>query len=523
MHGSPFLIVCLGNALSNYSMLFLAFCRIYLRMLVCIPGKKLRELLNLGEKLIGVVPSAQSGSLFNVRSPRQPHDPRKSRNVSAYICLQRVIPLLVKQSWCLSLSNLDFGDEKPDYLLGIKDSEPKPDDVGIEGSSDGQINSESERIPLPQEPLRVMDAKISQLLVTLRNHFSCIPDFRYMLGIKVKIPSFLRFKSEPFSCIWGHNASDGNLDEVEAVPAMYATVLKFSSSAPYGSIPSCHVPFLTGEPSKKNNSTDQKVSSEVVPFDNGLHEDNDSSKALVMIELEPREPTPGMVDVFIETNTENGQIIRGQLQSITIGIEDMFLKAIIPSDVLGEAIPAYYSDLFTSLWEACGSSSNFGHEIFPLQGGKGAAVISGTQSVKLLEVSASSLVRLTERHLAPYVVSVIGEPLVDKLRGGGIIRDVVWQDVDSGPSGDSANLITDLESSPLALKYIDEEDETKGDLAIDAGRGIGCIHILIFLPPRFHLLLQMEVGDVSTLVRIRTDHWPCLAYIDDYLEALYLK
>jgi AP-5 complex subunit beta-1 len=33
----------------------------------------------------------------------------------------------------------------------------------------------------------------------------------------------------------------------------------------------------------------------------------------------------------------------------------------------------------------------------------------------------------------------------------------------------------------------------------------------------------MEVGEVSTLVRIRTDHWPSLAYIDDYLEALYLS
>ncbi|KAK4800588.1 hypothetical protein SAY86_021075 [Trapa natans] len=496
--------------------------RIYLRMLVCIPGKKLRELLSLGEKLIGVVPSAQSGPFFNVHSPQQPLDPRKSRNVSAYIHIQRMMPLLVKQSWSLSLSALDFGDGKPDYLLSVKDNEPKPNDRGTEGSSDGQINSESERIPLPQEPLRVMDAKISQLLVTLRKHFACIPDFRYMLGIKVKIPCFLRFMSEPFSRIWGHNASDGNLDEVEALPAIYATVLKFSSSAPYGSITSCHIPFLIGEPSEKNSPIDQKVSTEIVLFDNGSHEDDNSSKALVMIELEPREPTPGMVDVFIETSTENGQIICGQLQSISIGIEDMFLKAIIPSDIPDDGVPTYCSDLFTSLWEAYGSPSNFGHETFPLQGGKGAAVIYGTQSVKLLEVSASSLIQLTEHHLALFVVSVTGDPLVDLLRDGGIIRDVVWKEVESDPSGDSTNLITNLESGPLALKYIDEDDEIKGDLAVDTRRSMGCIHILVFLPPRFHLLLQMEVGDISTLVRIRTDHWPCLAYIDDYLEALYL-
>ncbi|KAJ6901283.1 hypothetical protein NC651_019133 [Populus alba x Populus x berolinensis] len=48
---------------------------------------------------------------------------------------------------------------------------------------------------------------------------------------------------------------------------------------------------------------------------------------------------------------------------------------------------------------------------------------------------------------------------------------------------------------------------------------MGCFLVLIFLPPRFHLLLQMEVSDLSTLVRIRTDYWPCLAYVDDYLEV----
>ncbi|OWM89003.1 hypothetical protein CDL15_Pgr024021 [Punica granatum] len=496
--------------------------RIYLRMLVCIPGKKLRELLNLGENLIGVAPSAQSGSFFNVQSPRRPHDPKRSRNVSAYVHLQRVIPLLVRQSWSLSVSTLCFGEGKPDYLLGVKDNEPKSDDGGIESSSGGQINSESERAHLPQEPLRVMDAKISQLLETLRRHFSCIPDFRHMLGIKVRIPCYLSFESEPFSRIWGRNAPDGNMDELEDLPAMYATVLNFSSSAPYGSIPSCRVPFLIGEPTEESTSSDKKVSSEIVPYDNGSHENDDSSRVLVMIELEPREPTPGLVDVFLESNAENGQIIRGQLHGITVGIEDMFLKAIIPSDVLEEATPAYNSDLFTSLWEAFGSSSNFGREIFPLQGGKGAAVISGTQSVKLLEVPASSLIQSIERQLAPFVVSVIGEPLVDLIRDGGIIRDVVWKDVELDLPVDSTSLITGIGTSPLALKYIDEGDEIKGDFAGDMRTRMGCIHILIFLPPRFHLLLQMEVGDVSTLVRIRTDHWPCLAYIDDYLEALYL-
>ncbi|XP_030453919.1 uncharacterized protein LOC115675418 [Syzygium oleosum] len=493
--------------------------RIYLRMLVCVPGKKLRELLKLGEQLPTMTPSGESDTFFNVQAPRLPHDPRKSRNISAYVHLERVVPLLVKQSWSLSLANLGFGNAKAESIVGIKDSEPKFDDAVIGITSDEPISSESLNVEQQLEPLRVMDAKISEMLGTLRRHFSSIPDFRHMPGIKVKISCCLRFESDPFSRIWGFSSPSDNPNAADALPAIYATVLKFSSSAPYGSIPLFRIPFLLGEPPKKNDSSVQKVNSDVHAVENGAHED-DSFRASVTIELEPREPTPGMVDVFLETNSANGQIIRGQLHSISVGIEDMFLKAITPSDIPDSSVPLYYSDLFTSLWEACDGSSNFGRETFPLKGGKGVAAISGTRSVKLLEVPASSMIQSTERYLAPFVVKVTGEPLSDLVKDGGVIKDIIWKDSVLDISDDATLASVNFEG-PLQLKYTDEEDDRE-TYANYTSRNMGCIHILIFLPPRYHLLLQMEVSDASTLVRIRTDHWPCLAYIDDYLEALYL-
>ncbi|XP_022146370.1 LOW QUALITY PROTEIN: uncharacterized protein LOC111015598, partial [Momordica charantia] len=152
---------------------------------------------------------------------------------------------------------------------------------------------------------------------------------------------------------------------------------------------------------------------------------------LVAVELEPREPTPGLVDVSIESTAGSGQMIRGQLQSISVGLEDLFLKAVIPSDISTDEIPSSYSDLFNDL----GS--------------------------------------------------------------------------------------TYLDRGPLRLTYFSTEDETGSPISSHK-RNMGHFHILIFLPPRFHLLFQVEVSDFSTLVRIRTDHWPCLAYVDDYLEALFL-
>lgn len=493
--------------------------RIYLRMLVCVPGKKLRELLKLGEMLPTMAPSGESDTFFNVQIPRLSHDPRKSRNISAYVHLERVVPLLVKQSWSLALANLGFGNANADSAKGIIDSEPKSDDAVIGIASDEPISSESLNVERQLEPLRVMDAKISEMLGNLRRHFSSIPDFRHMPGIKVKILCSLRFESDPFSRTWGFSPPSDNPNAADALPAIYATVLRFSSSAPYGSIPLYRIPFLLGEPPKKSDSSVHKVNSDIHAIENGAHED-DSFRASVTIELEPLEPTPGMVDVFLETNSGNGHIIRGQLHGISVGIEDMFLKAIIPSDIPDSSVPLYYSDLFTSLWEACDGTSSFGRETFPLKGGKGVAAISGTRSVKLLEVSASSVIQSTERYLAPFVVKVTGEPLSDTVKDGGVMKDIIWKD--SVPDiSDDATLAGANFEGPLQLKYTDAEDDME-TYANYTSRNMGCIHILIFLPPRYHLLLQMEVSDASTLVRIRTDHWPCLAYIDDYLEALYL-
>lgn len=489
-------------------------------MLVCVPGRKLRDMLNFGEQILGISPSSHSSSFFNVPSPRASHNLKKSKNISSYVHLERVIPLLVKQSWSLSLSSFCTGNNTPDYLEGIRDSESVVEEREIDSSSTIQIIQEMERIDQPQEPLRVMDSKISEILGKLRRHFSSIPDFRHMSGLKVRISCNLRFESEPFNRIWGDGTPGGGLFEVDALPAIYATVVKFSSSAPYGSIPSYHIPFLLGEPLSNKDISGQLVSLDIVPLENGS-EDEEKFRAPVMIELEPREPTPGMVDVLIETNAEDGQIIYGQLHSVTVGIEDMFLKAIVPPVVEGDAIPGYYSDLFSALWEACGTSCTTGRETFPLQGGKGVAAINGTQSVKLLEIPAPSLIRAIERYLAPFVVSVVGEPLVTLVKGGEVIRDIIWKDVTSDSSLDVTSIDNDFDRGPLQLTYTDDLGE-RDSLANISKRNLGCFLVLIFLPPRFHLLFQMEVSDISTLVRIRTDHWPCLAYIDDYLEALFL-
>ncbi|KAL0719135.1 hypothetical protein Bca4012_068459 [Brassica carinata] len=495
--------------------------RIYLRMLVCIPGRRLKNILKPADT---VSPSTHSSAFFTVQSPRFRHDPNKSLNLSSYIHLERITPLLVKQSWSLSLPSLGVGNDG----YSIIESKIQVDEVEPDSSQELQLLPESRRIESGKPTLRVMDAKIGEILERLRRYFSVIPDLRHMPGIKVRITCSLRLDAEPYSSIWGNQTQSPELDKVDSPPALFATVLKFSSSAPYGSIPSCRIPFLLGESHWDKNVPNDEGSLDIVLLGNTKIEEEEKDGVggtPVTVELEPREPTPGLVEVSMEANAESGQMIQGKLESVPVGIEDMFLKALAPPDEHEDTIPSYYADLFNALWEVCGSSSSTAHETFALKGGKTAAAISGTRSVKLLEVPAETVIQASELHLAPFVVAIIGEQLVNIVREGGIIDNIVWQEEEEEGRGQatasSSMGATGSNRDPLRLTYIGYGDDQEVPMSRSRGK-LGKIKMLMFLPPRYHLLFEMEVGEESTLVHIRTDYWPCLAYVDDYLEALFL-
>ncbi|KAK8934218.1 hypothetical protein KSP39_PZI014874 [Platanthera zijinensis] len=465
--------------------------RIYLRLLLCIPGKKMKTIVNFGGQLPGVSPSPHPASFY-------PQSPKKLLGISSYIHLERVVPPLVKKSWSLSLLNLEAMNNDTSYFEGIKDNSvpsTTPDSGGV---------LTIDKISLQGEPLRVMDSKVAETLRILRKHFGCIPDYHHMSGTKISIPCLLKLEAESFNQVWGSDLEDN-------LPALYATVITFKSTSKYGFIPACRVPFLLGAPSE--------TGLEIIPAGGDIQEDS-SFRTPLMVELEPQEPLPGLIDTELTANIENGQIISGSLQSITVGIEDMFLKACLPSDVEDDRVSRYYLDLFHALWEACGSAANIGRETFPLYGGKGAAAIYGTRSVKLLDVNSDFFISAVERYLAPFIVGVTGQALAKMVGSNPVIGNVIWgDDCVVFPEGESSALVPYSESAPLLLEYIQDEGDFLNTLETSK-RILGTFLVLIFLPPRFHLLFQMEVGNVSTLVRIRTDYWPCLAYVDEYLESL---
>ncbi|KAH9307738.1 hypothetical protein KI387_035649 [Taxus chinensis] len=526
--------------------------RIYLRMLICIPGNKLRHILSLGDQLPDDSSAPQLSSFFRSPSPRAPRNVKQK--LSAYIHLSRVTPLIVKQSWSLVIVNSDICEEidsssvvnmnleEPSMAIG----EPK-EGTDIEGIPNDGVT----RGP---ELLRVMDSKVSEMLGILRRHFAVVPDVRHGPGLKVNVHCKLSFDSEGMFPP-GQNDSFRNpqLNSDDSWPALYAIVIKFSSSGQYGSIPSIHIPFLMGEPPRKNEShfsskseeeklilvhvqdgsargegADRKIradNNEKNKWSRNMDEDKEPFQESVMIELEPKEPVPALIDALIEASGEAGQSIRGQLQSIPVGIEDLFMKSPVPSDVQEDEIADYFFNLFNALWEACESPVKIGRETFLLRGSKGVTAIHGTGSVKLLETRSDRVIDAAEHFLAPFIVAVSGDQLVNIVKDNSIVKDVVWKDEKSHFSDEEISNSPGHslgQEGPLQLKYLQDAPNVDDSLEISR-RHIGCFFILIFLPPRFHLLLKMEVSDFSTLVRIRTDHWPCLAYVDEFLEALAIK
>jgi hypothetical protein len=304
--------------------------------------------------------------------------------------------------------------------------------------------------------------------------------------------------SEARDCKWA--SREEGLDTAgakeRAPPAIYSAVLSFSTSGQYGPIPSVHVPFLLGEglSSRESDEGDAFRTQDLPP-------------EVVDIELRPEQPLPTVIETRIEFTDENAQSVRGPLQTIPVGIEDLFSEPPTPADVADLA--TWRAGLFEAMWAGLGRSEGI------RTSGKERRV-AGAQSVKLLEVEADAVVEAVEQFLGRFVTGVTGERLVEVVKEGGVIDGVWW----SKPEQGAANKDVSEGGEEMPRLQLEWAAERETGLRSGSGGLLGSFQVLVFLPPRYHLLLSIEVSDWSSLAHIRTDYWPCLAHVDEFLEAL---
>lgn len=504
--------------------------------------------------------------------------------------LTRESTLLVRHSWSLVLYNtfqtgvdggftdLNVGVPVPEVVVeevSDQHKEAAGDEMKTKGTQ-GALHEKSaiivqdsedrakEKKGRPSDAIpRVMDARTSTILGILRQHFEEIPDYRNGFGVKINVRCTLRFLGEVLLRLVAEaeGLSDSSTDP-GSWPAIYAVVISFLTTGLYGAIPSVHVPFLLSEPPKNRSwrtpGTDSPTSV-ITEVDSSkgkgktFHEDSDDDRdhhvlflepgskddedviysETVIVELEPKQPVPTLVDAHIVFSDEEGHTVQGQLDSIPVGIEDLFQKPLLPPKLPHCDQAEYLFSLYKALFEACSGPGRLGTETFVLKNAESKAGVSieGSESVKLLEGQADRIVGAVEQWLGPFVVAVSGNSLISMVKDGGMLHHPVFLEDDysfhSGGGDRGWPAILRLEDSK---DRVDEQSSSSGSVRatllgpeVGSKGGLGCFHVLIFLPPRYHLLLRMEVSDWSTLVRIRTDHWPCLAHVDEFLEALVMS
>ncbi|XP_024524086.1 AP-5 complex subunit beta-1 [Selaginella moellendorffii] len=512
--------------------------RFYLRMLISIPGNRLREILTYGEsqtedskpQLLHV------SSFLGSPSPRVYLGKKASIQVSSFIHLTRETPLLVRSSWSLVLHDTFQPILEP---VTAEDQKPTAAEPGssLIAITDDEVPGDSDH-PTSDNVLRMMDAKTADTLAVLRRHFSGVSES----GVKIQVVCRLKVKSL--------EAATDNVD-AQNLAAIYAAVISFSTSGLYGPIPLVRVPFLLSEPSHKPKSsvtsptasttsegTERRVKFLEPP--RSSHPEEQTVEAhkfgkVVTIVLEPQQPVPTLVDCHIAFTDEDAQTVHGQLDSIPVGIEDLFMKPTVPASVSNE--PEYLLSLFNALWYGCSGPGKLGTEIFLLKDGKQGLGLQGSESVKLLEAQADRVFSAVENYLAGFVVSVSGTSLKEMARYSGKFDKSCWiEEPSCSRSSSSASSQTELDKvddheQQQQQQLLDHPHHDPFSLESDlllaseesaGGEELGCFMVLVFLPPRYHLLLRMEVSDWSTLIRIRTDYWPSLAHVDEFLESFVI-
>eukprot|EP00249_Psilotum_nudum_P017252 c26234_g1_i1 orf=70-3660(+) len=548
--------------------------RIYLRMLISVPGNKLHSILKYGDERTEDTSASQLSHVSSLlRSPSLDHHVmEQTMQIASYIHLTRATPLLVRQSWSLVLHSMrqpgaDLSSSKISHVAvadGEKNREMKEQtEVAFPCADDAAVNIEPSHET--EKESYVIDTQFSHVVKVLQKYFEAIPDFQNGPGIQIKLHCNLSFQCEQHQ----QKGEDNTMASIisgpsfsGSCPAIYAIVISFFTSGPYGPIPSVHIPFLLSELPRSTKETTtvkpenadisivqqqlggeelairekEKLFAEGLPPNSaelqgsqtgGVATFQDSNENMfqesVIIELEPKQPVPTIIDSHIVTSDEVGRSMHGQLDSIPVGIEDLFMKVPIPTDILPGEKVQYCVQLFNALWDACGTPGCLGSQEFLLKGSKNGIVIEGTESVKLLECQVDRVVGAVEQYLVPFVVSVIGTELVAIVKDGGMLQDIVWQE-DGETSSNRPRQYAIAYGSPTETRLEDlsvQSDESHYQIPTEAvRRNLGGFYILIFLPPRFHLLFKMDISSWSTLVHVRTDYWPCLAYVDEYLEAL---
>eukprot|EP01121_Diplochlamys_sp_Union-15-3_P016598 TRINITY_DN5682_c0_g1_i2.p1 TRINITY_DN5682_c0_g1~~TRINITY_DN5682_c0_g1_i2.p1 ORF type:complete len:553 (-),score=43.93 TRINITY_DN5682_c0_g1_i2:20-1678(-) len=239
---------------------------------------------------------------------------------------------------------------------------------------------------------------------------------------------------------------------------LYALVLQFSNSSVCAPIKDVHIPFLS--------QGHQEEIKEEFPY-----------VYKISIKIDFIIPLPTSFDITAHYNNEEGIGEEGKIDTLVLRLNDILSPVVIPKDV---SMPkeTYLRTLFSSLWNKIDLDITN-----DLSNGKRRL---GARSVKFIEVYSSHVLSRLSTSLRPYLISP---------------RDLYehpfcGEQEEKSESNIKSTDLADIESTPP-------------------------IPVIVFMAPKYHLLMQFFVNEKATLVKIVSDYWRIMSYIDNYLENIF--
>jgi len=202
---------------------------------------------------------------------------------------------------------------------------------------------------------------------------------------------------------------------------IYALVLKFHSERRYKKLDDVHISYLSAAKSSTPSEDCCQITVNFCPLD----------------------PVPASFRVRAVFSDENGLTCAMKLDNLPVHFSDLFIPLRVPADFEVVHLPAIKDMLFTVLWDY----------ITKVQRTSGDPTSTGAESIVCLKVEWSTMGRILEERLLPFVISA-------------------------------------------------SDDEVK---------------LGIFLPPLQHLLLKFRPLNQTTVVSVATDDWRLLQLVESYL------
>eukprot|EP00927_Polykrikos_kofoidii_P018173 TRINITY_DN18373_c0_g1_i1.p1 TRINITY_DN18373_c0_g1~~TRINITY_DN18373_c0_g1_i1.p1 ORF type:complete len:1135 (+),score=140.47 TRINITY_DN18373_c0_g1_i1:65-3469(+) len=251
---------------------------------------------------------------------------------------------------------------------------------------------------------------------------------------------------------------------------LFSLELTFSSSENFVPITPVRIPFIAAPANAASVAMASALSSAAgsapgsgFPCSNKL-----------LLKLQPISPVPTSFGVDIAFNDCNGCMYFGQLDAFNVSFQDLFLPVRMPL--------VFWSGLYEHLWKG--------------------GLAESCWSVKVLEMDRASVRHLINSQLRPFMVP----------------SAVHLEEEDFDFQQEEHFEHRNREESQVAEGQ-EGSDSDDGAVVDEVALNVQMVYVIIFIPPCHHLLMRFAISSHSTIVRVLTDRYQLLSYMDPFFSA----